>query len=153
MTILLQRDVHLLPGGPERAERLEVLEGPTGRRSWPDDVKARIVAESFQDGARVCDVARRYGMAAQHLSTWRRQARDGKLVLQVDDDASFATLVLQDDTEAVVEERPTAKDTDGAATASTAWIEIEVSGVIVRLAGSSPPERIADIAAALRNAP
>ena len=27
------------------AGRVEVIEGPSGRRSWPDDVKARIVRE------------------------------------------------------------------------------------------------------------
>ena len=31
----------------ERVSRLEVLEGPTGRRKWPDEVKARIVAETL----------------------------------------------------------------------------------------------------------
>ncbi|MDB5661563.1 MAG: transposase, partial [Cypionkella sp.] len=36
--------------------RIEVLDGPTGRRRWPDEVKARIVAESLVPGARVCDV-------------------------------------------------------------------------------------------------
>ena len=38
--------------------RLEVVEPRRGNRRWPDDVKARIVAESFQPGARVVDVAR-----------------------------------------------------------------------------------------------
>ena len=51
---------------------LEVFEGPTGRRSWPEDVKGRIVAESFEPGARVADVARRHGMGAQHLSVARQ---------------------------------------------------------------------------------
>lgn len=45
--------------GLKGAFRIEVLDGPTGRRRWPDDLKARIVAESFQPGARVCDVAAR----------------------------------------------------------------------------------------------
>jgi transposase len=38
-------------------------------------VKARIVAESFQPGARVVDVARRHGLVAHQLSDWRRHAR------------------------------------------------------------------------------
>ena len=151
MTVLLQKDVHLLPGAAKRAERLQVLEGPTGRRNWPDDVKARIVAESFQEGARVCDVARRHGMAAQHLSSWRRLARDGKLVLQVDDEQSFAALVLQEEAIDSEEETktPAAVNADVAAKPAE-WIEIVLPGVTVRLAGNSPPKRIADIAAALR---
>ncbi|WP_461319643.1 transposase [Bradyrhizobium barranii] len=31
--------------------------------------------------ARVCDVARRYGVKAQQLTTWRRLARAGRLAL------------------------------------------------------------------------
>ena len=34
-------------------------------RRWPDHVKAQIVAESFQPGARVVDVARRHGLVAR----------------------------------------------------------------------------------------
>ncbi len=41
--------------------RLGVVGGPTGRRRWPDAVKARIVQESFAPGARVSAVARRHG--------------------------------------------------------------------------------------------
>ena len=52
---------HLLGEPLGNTTRLEVLEGPTGRRSWSDDVKGRIVAESFEPGARVVDVARRHG--------------------------------------------------------------------------------------------
>jgi len=44
---------------------LEVL--PVGGRSrrnrkWPDEVKARIVAETLMPGASVSDVARRHGV-------------------------------------------------------------------------------------------
>mgnify|MGYP006165046005 CR=1 FL=1 len=52
--------------GSKGVSRIEVLDGPTGRRRWPDDLKARIVAESFQPGARVCEA--RHG-AFQH--DWR----------------------------------------------------------------------------------
>ena len=41
--------------------RIEVLDGPTGRRRWPDAVKARLVAESLLPGVRVCDVAEKHG--------------------------------------------------------------------------------------------
>src|SRR3546814_7687804 len=61
--------------------RLEVLEGPTGRRRWSDALKGRIVAESFAVGARVCDVARRYRVEGQQLTTRRRAAREGLLAL------------------------------------------------------------------------
>ena len=61
--------------------RFEVVERPRGNRRWPNDVKARIVAESFQPGVRVVDVARRYQIIPHQLSDWRRQAREGLLVL------------------------------------------------------------------------
>ena len=146
MTVELQKDIHLLAEADKGAHRLEVLTGPTGRRQWPDDVKARIVAESFQQGARVCDVARRNGVAAQHLSTWRRLARDGKLPLNIPDEASFATLVLDDDP-------ATAKSP---ADTTAVQIEIEASGVTVRLPVDSSAKQIAEIAQivmALRSAP
>ena len=61
--------------------RYEVVEPRRGNRRWPDDVKARIVAESFEPGVRVADVARRHDVVAHQLSFWRRQAREGILAL------------------------------------------------------------------------
>ena len=63
---------------------IEVVQRTRGYRRWPDAAKARIVAESFQPGVRVVDVARRHGLAAHQLSDWRRRARHGKLVLPAD---------------------------------------------------------------------
>ena len=51
------------------------------RRRWSDEVKARIVAESFAPGAIVSEVARRHGLTPQHLSTWRKAVRAGVLSL------------------------------------------------------------------------
>lgn len=64
--------------------RLDLVEPVRGNRRWPDDMKARIVAESFQPCARVVDVAKRYDIVPHQLSDWRRMARDGKLALPAD---------------------------------------------------------------------
>ncbi len=71
-------------GGDGFIGRCEVVEPRRGNRRWPDDVKARIVAESFQPGARVVDVARRYDLIPHQLSDWRRNARQGLLALPAD---------------------------------------------------------------------
>jgi len=127
---------HLLGEPLGNTSRLEVLEGPTGRRTWPDEVKGRIVAESFEPGARVADVARRHGMAAQHLSTWRRQAREGKIVVPVDE-PMFARLEIAPQDEAIPE-----PPTDG-------FVEIDTGGITIRLSGATPADRIADVVSAL----
>ena len=43
------------------------------RRSWSVAEKRRIVDESLEDGASIAEVARRHGLNANQLFTWRRQ--------------------------------------------------------------------------------
>ena len=50
--------------------RVELI---TGRRRWTADEKARIVAESFEEGANISEVARRHGVVRGLLTVWRRQ--------------------------------------------------------------------------------
>lgn len=127
--------VHLLDE-PSCVDRLQVLEGPTGRRSWPDEEKIRIVRESLEPGARVCDVARRNGMTPQHLSTWRGLAKKGKLNVPIPEEDLPAFAALE-----VIEER---------APVATTSIELEADGVTLRLPGDTSASRIAEIATALR---
>lgn len=80
---------------PNGSGRLEVLEGQTGRRSWTDEKKARIIAESFAPGTCVNEVVRRDGMQPQHLSTSLRLAREGKIALPHDaDQPGFGPVVI-----------------------------------------------------------
>ena len=55
--------------------RVEVLGGIERRRRWSQDDKMRIVEETLVPGVKVTEVARRNGIAASVVFTWRRQAR------------------------------------------------------------------------------
>src|ERR1700746_1917207 len=61
--------------------RVEVLGGLERRRRWAHDDKARICEETLAPGAKVTEVARRNGIAASVVFTWRRQARTAERVV------------------------------------------------------------------------
>jgi len=50
-----------------------ILTGPERRRSWPDGLRAEILAEAFRPGAVVSEVARRYDVSTSRIYTWRKE--------------------------------------------------------------------------------
>lgn len=117
---------------------IDAIVGPRGHRRWPDAVKARIVAETLVEGATVRDVAARYDVRANHLSSWRRLAREGKLVLPAlpEPEPAFAPMVVEELTGRTV-------------AAEDATLEIVFGDVVIRLDSAAPASRIAEIVRAL----
>jgi transposase len=76
----------------EPVRRLEIFTGAGRRRSWSAEQKAAIVAESVASGTSVSAVARRHGLTAQQLFTWRRQMRGRSVVGK--ERLSFASVVV-----------------------------------------------------------
>jgi transposase len=96
----------------EPVRRLEIFTGAGRRRRWSGDQKAQIVAESLTGRESVSAVARRHGLTAQQVFTWRRQVRGRSAVAE--DRLSFASVVV-----------------------SSAVIEIEYGEVTIRVPAGS----------------
>ncbi|SNR45685.1 IS66-like element accessory protein TnpA [Puniceibacterium sediminis] len=148
-------------GGDGFVGRCEVVEPRRGNRRWPDDVKARIVAESFQPGARVVDVARRHGLIPHQLSDWRRQAREGLLALPGDlmvalvpaDDGpaeqAFVPLAVTPELQVPADASAVSEGGDG----SKGIMTLEVGAdLVLRFPDDVMVERVAALVRALRGA-
>lgn len=150
-------------GGDGFVGRCEVVEPRRGNRRWPLDLKARIVAESFQLGAKVVDVARRHGVVAHQLSDWRRQAREGLLSLPLDllpslsvrkdgcGEPAFVPVAVLPELEIAAVTQASARSVPEAAV-SIRIMSVELgSGVVVRVPGDVAVERAAALVRALQD--
>lgn len=124
----------------ESTGQVEVLAGPTGRRRWPDEVKGRIVAETLIPGVTVKEVARRHGLTANHLSSWRTLARQGLLCLPDHAEAEFATVAVAPP---VAGSGPTDRN-------EADHIDLIGGGIVLRLGAWTPAARVAELVSALR---
>jgi transposase len=116
--------------------RIEVYAG-VGRKRWPDELKAEIVAESFRPGAVVADVARRHGCRPQQVHGWRRKARLGQLALPATADALlFVPLVSESSEPSVSPEAST--------------VTVALLGARVEVRGSPGIAVLSDVSLALR---
>ena len=115
---------------------VELLAAPAAKRRWSDEAKGGVVAETLVAGVTVNEVARRHGLKANHLSSWRTLARKGKLVVPEVAGADFAA--------------PVASPMAVATEATTASIDLIIGPVTVRLDAGTPAARVAELAMALR---
>ena len=113
--------------------------GSRGNRRWPKEVKAQIVSETLVAGATVNAVAQRYDLRPNHLSQWRREAREGKLVLPAVEGMDFVPVVIEEPVAPVIPDTGVGFGTLG----------VIKGGVTVRLAASTSACRISQIASAL----
>jgi transposase len=131
-----KKDVHLggSPLGP--VSRLEVLEGPSGRRVRSEAERARIVAESLLPGAQVSEVARKHGATRWQIYDWRRRFRQRGMLAPCEVSHSFAPLVV----ESALEERhvPAIK------------LEIAIGDVVLRTDTAIDGEQLSRVIRAVR---
>ena len=135
--------------------RIEVLTGPARRRRWSIAEKSRIVAETLQDGATVTAVARRWQVCSQQVWGWRREAREGRLVLP---ETASVVAVAPNFVPIVTEATPATTD---ACTTETAprrtakmapspGIEVRLAGAVVRIASDTDAALLTAVLRALR---
>ena len=134
--------VHLDGSKSVGVSRLEVIEGPSGRRRRTKAERARIAAESMMPGVTVADIARKHGTTRWQIYDWRKQIRKGNLVVPESVAAlpMFAELVVDD----------TAAEAPLAVHGSD--LEIVVGDVVIRVGGGVDEGQLTRVIRAARAA-
>jgi transposase len=133
---------HIVDSSEPRG-RVDIQVGPGRRRRWNDEVKGRIVAESFAPGAVASEVARRHDISPQHLFAWRKAARAGVLSLPAEAAPLFVPVMAQLGHDGAMP----AAVTDGRSV-----ITIEIAGVVVRAGRGVDPVWLRDVLRAVKAA-
>ena len=111
--------------GSDTLRRIEVITGTGRRRRWDVETKARLVAESFELGCSVSEVARCHDISPSLRFLWRRQAGEAAKNAKstVRGGAAFVPMVVAGDTPAVLVANETCE------------IEVELGDVRIRIKG------------------
>jgi transposase len=134
--------VHLDGSSGGGVSRLEVIEGPSGRRQRTKAERARIAAESLMPGVKVADVARKHGTTRWQIYDWRKQIRKGNLLVP----ESVSALPMF--AELVVEGSVPAPSPPG----GMSELEIVVGDVVIRAGGDADEGRLTRAIRAVRAA-
>jgi transposase len=110
--------------GSDPLRRIEVITGTGRRRRWDAETKARLVAESFEPGRGVSEVARCHDISPSLLFLWRRQAAKAtkNAESKVRGGAAFVPMVVAGEAPALVANE-------------ACEIEVELGDVRIRIKG------------------
>jgi len=109
--------------------RIEVITGVGRRRGWSEERKAAIVAETFEEGAVICEVARRHNIASSQLFAWRRAARER--ALETEASTPFVPVTIEQAQAAAV------RTSHG-----PSMIEVEIEGAKIRIPTDAAPKTV-----------
>ena len=134
--------------GSNNHREAEATSGAPLRQHWSAEERARIVAESFEPGAKVSAVARRHGVSRGVLHVWRKKARVSQLSRPAADQPNFVPPVFVPVTmpKPSSEEKPARLSHGG-------MIEIEIDGALIRVSSRADKETLRFVLAELRRAP
>lgn len=130
---------------PGLVRRIELIDGAGGRRRWSIDEKAAIVEETLAPGAVVSEVARRHGLTPQQVFGWRREARRAGAGTDV---VAFVPALVEAPPEPAAS--PEVVQPRRRRRSATSGIELEISGVTVRVGTGASPRAIAAVIRALK---
>jgi len=134
--------------GSNNHREAEATSGAPLRQHWSAEERARIVAESFEPGAKVSAVARRHGVSRGVLHVWRKKARVSQLSRPAADQPIFVPPVFVP----VTMPRPSSEEKPGRLSHG-GMIEIEIDGALIRVSSRADKETLRFVLAELRRAP
>ena len=120
------RTFEILTAGPVRTRRKP--------RDWPDEEKARLVAETLSPGANISAIARSASLDPSQLYAWRRKALSSGMVSPL------------------AEERRAPVKFARVEAVRSSMVEIVIGDVVVRVAGAIESDHLAKILRAVRKA-
>jgi transposase len=136
--------------GTEPIRRFEVFTGAGRRRSWTDEGKAEILAESYSGSESISAVARRHGLSPSQLFTWRRELRKASAAAA---SPSFVPAIVDAAPPPSRDKPPAPKRRRTRRTQTTGTVvELEIDGVGVKISQGADPTVIAAVIDALKMA-
>ncbi|ODM71371.1 hypothetical protein A6X20_30345 [Bradyrhizobium elkanii] len=129
--------------------RVEMITGERQRRRWTGEEKARIVAESFEEGVNISEVARRNGVARGLLTVWRRQVAAAVAVTGTA--PSFVPIQIGAESGGTADEGISlAQEISAPPTKACGMIEIELNGARIRIEPGVELATLSTVLSALR---